>query len=47
MLGIFQDHLWLGDKSVSLLLFLITLIESIKKSLQHLENNIMEEISDI
>ena len=37
MLCIFQDHLWLGDESVSLLLFLIILIGSIRKSLQFLD----------
>ena len=37
----------LGDKRVSLLLFLITLIDPIRKSLWFLETNAMLEIFDI
>ena len=44
---IFLDHLLSGDESVSLLLFLITLIGPIKKSLPFLETNTMQEIFDI
>ena len=43
----FLDHLLLGDENVSLLLFIITLIDPIKKSPRFLETNTMQERFDI